>query len=104
MRTCKKCGEYLDEYMFYSGNRICKNCQKAKKTLDLSEEEILKKEEEEKAKKRMIKIDKLMMRLKDNGNVFINEKLDLDFIESKVGFKVTVRDCVGGGYVYERVK
>ncbi len=104
MKVCKKCGEELSDLFFYKNRAVCKFCLKSPKMKRENYSDDLSDFCNPGEKNRISRVDKLMMILKDNGNVFINEKLDLDFIESKVGFKVKVRDCVGGGYVYERIK
>lgn len=106
MKTCRKCGQRLDDYMFYRGSRICKDCTKIRYSHAISKDEILAREKKAEENKKISRIDRLMKLLKENGNVFINEMLDLEEIEKKVGFKVKVRDASDGegGYIYERVK
>lgn len=110
MKVCKSCGELLEESMFYNQRAVCKFCLKMKKPsatvrmkLEMAGENV----DNLYNKNRTTPItmeEKLMMILKENGNVFVNKMLDLKYVEEQVGFKVAVRDCVGGGYVYERIK
>lgn len=110
MKKCKSCKQELRDSLFYSGRAICKFCLKAKRPsatvkmkLEMAGEDV----DNIYNKNLTIPItpeEKMMMTLKENGNLFTNKMLDLKYVEEQVGFKVAVRDCVGGGYVYERVK
>ena len=103
MRICKNCGRELSDAFFYKGRAVCKFClskKYAEKVSGVDADNFRLNNE----KPTISRIDKMMKILKENGNVLINERLDLEEIENKVGFKVTVRDSDGGGYIYERVK